>query len=65
MQDWRSLQETLAAACDRPDEETAEHAVRAAELVAATAGEPPDDLSAGEREWVETHGVPPDELVEL
>ena len=43
--DWRSLTETLAAACDEPDEATAERAVRAAELVAATAGEPPDDLS--------------------
>jgi hypothetical protein len=39
--------------------------VRAAELVAATAGEPPDDLSAEEREWEETHGVPTEELVDL
>ena len=64
--DWRTLEQTLQAACDRPeDPETAERAVRAAELVAATAGEPPDDLSAEEREWAETHGVPADELVEL
>ena len=42
--DWRSLEETLAAACEEPDEDTAERAVRAAELVAATSGEPPDDL---------------------
>jgi hypothetical protein len=63
--DWTTLQETLAAACDEPDELTAEQAVRAAELVAATAGEPPDDLSVDEREWAETHGIPPDELVEL
>src|ERR1700758_4553671 len=64
--DWRSLHETLAAACaDEPDEEAAERAVRAAELVAATAGEPPDDLSPTDREWAETHGVPPDELVDL
>jgi hypothetical protein len=28
--DWSSLHETLAAACDEPDEETAERAVRAA-----------------------------------
>jgi hypothetical protein len=65
MQDWRSLHETLAAACDEPDAETAERAVRAAELVASTAGEPPDDLSSDEREWAEVHGIPPDELVEL
>jgi hypothetical protein len=64
--DWRDLQETLKAACERPGEgETAERAVRAAELVAATAGEPPDDLSDDEREWAETHGVPAEELVEL
>ena len=35
MEDWRSLEKTLAAACDEPDEATAERAVRAAELVAA------------------------------
>jgi nucleotide-binding universal stress UspA family protein len=63
--DWRSLQQTLAAACEDPDEEAAEQAVRAAELVAATAGEPPDDLSPADREWVETHGIPSDELLEL
>ena len=63
--DWRSLQQTLEAACDEPNEKTAEKAVRAAELVAATSGEPPDDLSPEEKDWAETHGVPPDELVEL
>ena len=64
--DWRDLTDTLNAACERPAEgETAERAVRAAELVAATAGEPPDDLSAEEREWAETHGVPPEDLLEL
>jgi len=62
---WESLEQVLAAACDRPSEETAEPAVRAAELVAATAGEPSDALVPADREWVETHGVPPDELVEL
>jgi uncharacterized protein DUF4259 len=62
---WRSLQQTLAAACEEPDEETAERAVRAAELVAATAGEPPDDLSPEDREWVETHGIPSDDLLDL
>jgi len=63
--DWRSLEQTLAAACDEPDEETAARAIHAAELVAATAGEPPDELSAEDREWAETHGIPPEELVEL
>jgi hypothetical protein len=64
--DWKSLEETLAAACeDHPDDETAERAVRAAELVASTSGEPPDDLSPEDREWAEAHGIPPTELVEL
>ena len=65
MTDWKSLHETLEAACEEPNEQTAERAVRAAELVAATAGEPPDDLSAEDREWAETHGIPPEELVDL
>jgi hypothetical protein len=63
--DWDSLEEVLAAACVEPDEQTAEQAVRAAELVAATAGEPPDDLSPEDRAWAERHGIPPTELVEL
>jgi hypothetical protein len=63
--DWRSLEKTLAAACDEPDEETAERAMRAAELVASTAGEPPDDLSPEDREWAERHGIPLTELVDL
>ena len=63
--DWNSLEQTLAAACDEPDEETAERAVRAAELVAATSGEPTDDLSAEDRDWAERHGTPPTELVDL
>jgi hypothetical protein len=63
--DWKSLHETLEAACEEPNEQTAERAVRAAELVAATSGEPPDDLSPEEREWAETHGIPPEELVDL
>jgi hypothetical protein len=63
--DWKSLEETLAAACHAPDVETAERAVRAAELVASTAGEPPDDLSPEDREWAEAHGIPPTELVDL
>jgi hypothetical protein len=63
--DWKSLEVLLAAACDEPDEETAERAVRAAELVASTAGEPPDELSPQDREWAEQHGIPPTELADL
>jgi uncharacterized protein DUF4259 len=63
--DWNSLEESLRAACDEPDDDTAERAVRAAELVAATSGEPPDDLSPEDREWAELHGIPPAELVDL
>jgi hypothetical protein len=63
--DWDSLRAALAAACDEPNEESAEPAVRAAELVAATAGEPGDDLSPDERAWAEQHGIPPIELIEL
>ena len=63
--DWKSLEVLLAAACDEPDEETAERAVRAAELVAATSGEPTDDLSPEDRDWAERHGTPPTELVDL
>jgi hypothetical protein len=64
--DWKSLEDMLAAACeDNPDPETAERAVRAAELVASTAGEPPDHLSPEDREWVEMHGIPPSDLLDL
>ena len=64
--DWSSLAVTLQNACERPDDAAdAEEAVRAAELVAATAGEPGDELSDADRDWAEQHGVPPDELVEL
>jgi hypothetical protein len=66
MDDWDSLRAPLEAACAAPeDEETIKHAVDAAELVASAAGEPPDELPPDAREWVETHGVPPDDLVEL
>ena len=66
MNDWDALRVPLEAACDRPeDEEAIKHAVDAAELVASAAGEPPDELPDAAREWVETHGVPPDDLVEL
>ena len=65
MTDWKSLHETLAAACEELNDETAEQAVWAAELVVSTAGEPPDGLSPEDREWAETHGIPPAELVDL
>jgi len=64
--DWDYLHRALQAACDDPsDEGAAERAVEAAEIVASAAGEPPDELPADKREWVETHGVPDDALVEL
>jgi uncharacterized protein DUF4259 len=64
--DWDSLRAPLEAACEQPDdEERIKRAVDAAELVASAAGEPPDELPDAAREWVETHGVPPDDLVEL
>jgi hypothetical protein len=66
MDDWDRLREPLQAACTAPDDEAAvQRAVDAAELVASGAGEPPDELPPAAREFVETHGVPPDELVEL
>jgi hypothetical protein len=64
--DWSTLHASLEAACDDPDDDAvAERAVAAAEIVASAAGEPPDELPAAARDWVETHGVPDDELVEL
>jgi hypothetical protein len=66
MDDWDALRTPLAAACETPDDEAAiKRAVDAAELVASAAGEPPDELPEAAREWVETHGVPPDDLIEL
>jgi hypothetical protein len=65
MQDWNSLRETLDAACAEPNETTAQQAIRAAELIAATAGEPGDDLTPEDRAWAEKHGIPPTDLVEL
>src|SRR3954449_7192251 len=66
MDDWNSLRKPLSAVCEQPeDEEAIKHAVDAAELVASAAGEPPDELPARARDWVELHGVPPDDLVEL
>ncbi|MDX6466861.1 MAG: hypothetical protein QOI27_1901 [Gaiellaceae bacterium] len=64
--DWDTLHATLQAACDDPaDDAAAERAVEAAEIVVSAAGEPPDELPAPAREWVETHGVPDELLVEL
>jgi hypothetical protein len=66
MDDWDTLRTPLDAVCEEPaDEELIKRAVDAAELVASAAGEPPDELPDAAREWVETHGVPPDDLVEL
>ena len=66
MDDWDSLRVPLEAACEAPeDEEKITRAVDAAELVASAAGEPPDELPDAAREWVELHGVPPDDLIEL
>jgi hypothetical protein len=66
MDDWDSLRAPLDAVCEEPgDEERIRRAVDAAELVASAAGEPPDELPAAARDWVERHGVPPDDLVEL
>ena len=45
MDDWDSLRAPLETACSSPrDEDAVRRAVDAAELVASTAGEPPDDL---------------------
>ena len=64
--DWDTLHQALQDACDNPgDEAAAARAVEAAEIVVSAAGEPPDELPADAREWVETHGVPDDELIEL
>ena len=66
MDDWDTLRLPLEAACEEPeDEERVKRAVDAAELVASAAGEPPDELPDAAREWVETHGVPPEDLLEL
>ena len=64
--DWYTLHTSLQAACDDTgDEAVAEQAVAAAEIVVSAAGEPPDELPGAAREWVETHGVPEESLVEL
>jgi hypothetical protein len=66
MDDWDSLRAPLDAVREgAAGEERIKRAVDAAELVASAAGEPPDELPDAAREWVETHGVPPEDLVEL
>jgi Domain of unknown function (DUF4259) len=66
MDDWDTLRAPLHAVCEDPqNEDRVKRAVDAAELVASAAGEPPDELPPRARDWVETHGVPPDDLVEL
>jgi len=63
---WETLRGLLEAACEQPvAPDVAERAIEAAEIVASAAGEPPDVLPDEAREWVETHGVPDDDLVEL
>jgi hypothetical protein len=66
MDDWDTLRPPLEAALETPeDEEAIKRAVDAAEIVASAAGEPPDELPEAAREWVERHGIPPEDLVEL
>jgi len=66
MNDWDTLRPPLEAALEAPeDEEAIKRAVDAAELVVSAAGEPPDELPEAAREWVERHGIPPADLVEL
>lgn len=64
--DWDTLNSALQAACDDSDDDAvAEQAVAAAEIVVSAAGAPPDELPGKAREWVETHGVPEEALVQL
>ena len=66
MDDWDTLRPPLEAALEAPEDEDAiNRAIDAAELVASAAGEPPDELPEAAREWVERHGIPPEDLVEL
>ena len=59
MSEWTD--DTVVAALEADDEPGA---VEAAEAVAAAAGFPGELLSDGAREWAETHGVPPEELID-
>ena len=53
--------ETVVVALEADDEAGV---VEAAEAVAAAAGFPGDLLSDAARDWAETHGVPPEELID-
>ena len=53
--------ETIEAALGGDDPDVA---LEAAEAVAAAAGFPGDGLAEDGREWAETHGVPPEQLVD-
>ena len=55
------VDETIIAALQSDDPDVV---VEAAEAVAAAAGYTGERLSADGREWAETHGVPPEDLVE-
>ena len=59
MSDWTD--DTVIAALEGDD---ADVAVEAAEAVAAAAGYTGERLTDDGREWAETHGVPPEDLVE-
>jgi hypothetical protein len=56
---WSDETIEAAIAGDDPDA-----AVQAAEAVAAAAGFPGERLREDGREWAESHGVPPDDLVD-
>ena len=53
--------ETIMEALQGDDPDVA---VEAAEAIAAAAGFPGDRLAEDGREWAETHGVPPEDLIE-
>ena len=59
MSEWTDGTIVAAIGGDDPDA-----AVAAAEAIAAAAGFPGDRLQASAREWAETHGVPPEDLVD-
>ncbi len=59
MSDWNDDKIAGAIVGEDPD-----LAVEAAEAVAAAAGFPGDNLGEGGREWAETHGVPPEEMID-
>jgi hypothetical protein len=60
----RGGNDAIRAALEDADASPA-RALAAAEVIASAAGEPPDELPDEAREWIETHGVPDDDLVDL